>query len=222
MAPRAYDRRHRDAALAAMRERITAAIADLHAEIGPSRTTYAMVARRADVAIPTVYKHFPTPAAMFGACIGHVSARAPALTAEAFGDAMSAGDRLARLVPALFDRHRMFAPWLRWSRHETHLLPDMAVYFTKMRERHLRLVHEALAPDHGPRPPRALVALIEALTCFDAWQTLTARNGLASDEAAAAVADSLMAIAAAHRNRGVGRAAQSRRPPRRKQAGGPA
>jgi AcrR family transcriptional regulator len=220
MAPRAYDRRHRDAAMAAMRERITAAIADLHAEIGPSRTTYALVARRADVAIPTVYKHFPTPAAMFGACIGHVSARTPALTAEVFGDATSAGERLARLVPALFDRHRMFAPWLRWSRHETHLQPDMAVFFAKMRERHLRLIHEALAPDHGPRPPRAPVALIEALTSFDAWQTLTAGNGLSSHEAAAAVSETVMAIAAAHR--GHGRAAQARRPPRRKPAGAPA
>jgi AcrR family transcriptional regulator len=220
MAPRAYNRRHRDAAMAAMRERITAAIADLHAEIGPSRTTYALVARRADVAIPTVYKHFPTPAAMFGACIGHVSARAPALTAEVFGDAARAADRLSRLVSALFDRHRMFAPWLRWSRHETHLLPDMAVFFTKMRDRHVRLVHEALAPDYGPRPPRTLVALIEALTSFDAWQTLTAGNGFSSHEAAAAVSGSVTALAAAHR--GHGRAAQPRRPPRRKQAGAPA
>jgi AcrR family transcriptional regulator len=197
--------------MAAMRERITAAIADLHAEIGPSRTTYAMVAQRADVAIPTVYKHFPTLAAMFGACIGHVSARVPALTADVFGDAASARHRLARLVPALFDRHRMFAPWLRWSRHETHLLPDMAIYFTKMRERHLRLIHEALAPDYGPRPPPALVGIIEALTNFDAWQTLTAGNGLSSDEAAAAVADSMTAIVGNFRSRGTGRVAGSRR-----------
>jgi AcrR family transcriptional regulator len=196
MAPRPYDRRRRDEAMAAMRERITAAIADLHAEIGPSRTTYAVVARRADVAIPTVYKHFPTLAGMFAACIGHVSARAPALTGEVFAGAATAAERLARLVPALFERHRFFAPWLRWSTHEAHLLPDMAIYFTKMRERHLRLVHEALAPDFGPRPPRALVALVEALTAFETWQTMTAPNGLSSGEAASIVVDAITAALA--------------------------
>jgi AcrR family transcriptional regulator len=204
MAPRAYNRRRRDEAMAAMRERITAAIADLHAEIGPSRTTYAMVARRADVAIPTVYKHFPTVAAMFTACIGHVSARTPPLGAERFANAPTAGERLARLVPALFERHLFFAPWLRWSRHELHLLPDMAITFAKMRERHLRLIHEALAPDFGARPPRALVALIETLTQFDAWHTLTAGGGLASDEAAAAVSDTLGALLEQYRPRAGG------------------
>jgi AcrR family transcriptional regulator len=193
MAPRAYNRRRRDEAMAAMRERITAAIADLHAEIGPSRTTYAMVAQRADVAIPTVYKHFPTLAGMFAACIGHVSARAPALTSDVFDGAATAAGRFARLVPALFERHRVFAPWLRWSIHEAHLLPDMAVYFTKMRERHLRLICEALAPDFGPRPPHVLVALIEALTAFETWQTMTAANGLSSGEAASIVADAIAA-----------------------------
>lgn len=197
MAPRAYDRRRRDEAMAAMRERITAAIADLHAEIGPSRTTYAIVARRADVATPTVYKHFPTLAGMFAACIGHVSARAPALTGDVFAGAATAAERLARLVPALFERHRLFAPWLRWSIHEAHLLPDMAVYFTKMRERHLRLLHEALAPDFGPRPPRALSAVIEALTSFETWQTMTTANGLSSNEAANAVANAITATIAA-------------------------
>jgi hypothetical protein len=151
---------------------------------------------------------------MFGACIGHVSARTPALSAEVFGDGANASDRLARLIPALFDRHRMFAPWLRWSRHETHLLPDMAVYFTKMRERHLRLIQDALAPDFGPRPPRALVGLIETLTNFDAWQTLTVGNGLSSDEAAAAVADAAAAVAAAHPGRA--RSSLSRRATRRR------
>ena len=60
MAPRRYDRRRRDEAMAAVRARIVDAVVELHAEIGPSRTTYAMIAQKADVAIPTVYKHFPT------------------------------------------------------------------------------------------------------------------------------------------------------------------
>jgi AcrR family transcriptional regulator len=196
MAPRVYSRRRRDEAMAAMRERITAAIAALHAEIGPSRTSYAMVARRADVAIPTVYKHFPTLGGMFAACIGHVSARIPALTSAVFAGADGAAERFARLVPALFERHRLFAPWLRWSLHEAHLLPDMSVFLARMRERHLRLIHEALAPEFGARPPLAIAALIEALTAFEAWHTMTAANGLSSDEAADAVVGAIAAMIA--------------------------
>jgi len=194
MAPRPYDRRRRDEAMAATRARIVDAIVALHAEVGPSRTSYAMIARRADVAIPTVYKHFPDLAGMFAACIGHASAGVPALGPDLFAKAITAADRLALLIPALFERHRHFAPWLRWSRREAHLLPDMAVYFTRMRERHLQLIRAALEPAHGARPPRPLVAIIEALTAFDAWQTLTTENGLSSDEAADAVVDAVTAI----------------------------
>ena len=196
MAPRIYNRRRRDEAMAAMRERITSAIADLHAEIGPSRTTYAMVARRADVAIPTVYKHFPTLAAMFAACIGHVSARIPPLTSAVFNGAGGTTERLARLIPALFERHRLFAPWLRWSLNEAHLLPDMSVFLTRIRERHLRLIHEALAPEFGARPPLAVVALIEVLTAFEAWHTMITANGLSPDETADAVVDAVAAVVA--------------------------
>ena len=196
MAPRRYDRRRRDEAMAATRARIVAAIVELHAELGPSRTTYALIAKRADVAIPTVYKHFPDLAGMFAACIGHVSAALPPLTIEIFADVPDAPGRAAKLAAALFERHRHFAPWLRWSRREAHLLPELGVYLTKMRERERWLIHEALAPAHGGRPPAVLIALVEALVGFEAWQTLVADNGMATEDAAEIVADALAAILA--------------------------
>jgi hypothetical protein len=156
---------------------------------------------------------------MFAACIGHVSARAPALNSDVFADASNTTERLTRLVPALFERHRLFAPWLRWSLRETHLLPDMAFYFTKMRERHLRLIHEALAPDFGQRAPRWLTAVIEALTAFDAWQTLSEANGLSANEAADAVIAATAAVVAQVRGRPP--ASAPKRPHRRRgRAGG--
>ncbi len=197
MTPRRYDRRRRDEAMAATRARIVDAIVALHAELGPSRTTYALIAKRADVAIPTVYKHFPKLAGMFAACIGHVSAQLPPLTADTFADARDAASRIAKLATALCERHRRFAPWLRWSRHEVHLLPELGVYLTKMRERQRRLIEEALAPAPGARPPRTMVAIVDALTGFDTWHTLTAESGLAPDEATEAIVDALMAIMSA-------------------------
>jgi AcrR family transcriptional regulator len=201
MAPRRYDRRRRDEAMATTRERIVAAIVELHAELGPSRTTYATIAKRADVAIPTVYKHFPAPAGMFAACIGHVSAELPPLTGEIFANLKSAPERIATLATALYARHRHFAPWLRWSRHEAHLLPELGVYLAKMGERQRKLIREALAPAHGAEPPHTLVALIDALVGFGAWQSLTGENGLSHEDAAETAVDALMAILAAPRAR---------------------
>ncbi len=194
MAPRRYDRRRRDEAVAAVRERITQAVAELHSEVGPTRTTYAAIAARADVAIPTVYKHFPTLAGLFTACIGHVSAQVPPLSSAVFKESDDTPARLAALVRGLYDRHRHFAPWLRWSRGEAHLLPDMAVFFAKMRERQLRLIHDALKPAYGSRPPRKIVAIVEAMTSFETWTTLSADNELSAKDAAAAAIDTLIAL----------------------------
>lgn len=199
MAPRRYDRSRRDEAMAAVRARIVDAVVELHAELGPSRTTYAMIARRADVAIPTVYKHFPTLAGLFGACIGHVSARVPALTSDVFAGCDTVAGRLEALTRELFERHRLFAPWLRWSRHEAHLLPDMAVFFTKMRERHVRLIREALQPAFGSRIPDRIMASVEVLTGFDAWRTFTVENRLSSADAANIVSDILGRLMVASR-----------------------
>src|SRR5690606_1335960 len=112
--PRRYDRRNRDAAKARTRERIVAAIVELHAERGARNTSYADIAARADVAIPTVYKHFPSLEVLFNACVGHVSERAPPLGPDLFDGLPGARDRLTALVKAIAARHRYFAPWQRW------------------------------------------------------------------------------------------------------------
>jgi AcrR family transcriptional regulator len=53
------------------RERIVAATAELHEEVGPARTTVAEIARRAGVQRLTVYNHFPAEAQLFAACSAH-------------------------------------------------------------------------------------------------------------------------------------------------------
>ena len=80
-------------------------------------------------------------------------------------------------------------------------MPELGVYLAKMGERQRKLVREALAPMHGADPPHALVAVIDALVGFDAWQSLTAENKLSPDDAAEAAVDALMAILAASRPR---------------------
>lgn len=53
------------------RRRITAAAFDLHATIGPSRTTIRAIAERAGVQRHTVYAHFPEMESLYLACTQH-------------------------------------------------------------------------------------------------------------------------------------------------------
>ena len=142
MAPRAYDRSRRDEAMAETRQRIVDATIALHAEQGSRRTTYAMIAERANVAIPTVYNYFPTLTDLFGACITDTTSRAPVVGPKTLAGASDPEHRLAALIPALFARYRFLTPWLRWSQHEAHLIPELGAF-------HARLVGDLKAVTGG-------------------------------------------------------------------------
>jgi AcrR family transcriptional regulator len=62
--------RRRDA-VEETRRRLVAAAFELHAEIGPSRTTIRAIAERAGVQRHTVYAHFPDLDALYQACTAH-------------------------------------------------------------------------------------------------------------------------------------------------------
>src|SRR6266511_294052 len=113
--------------------------------------TYAMIAERADVAIPTVYNYFATLTDLFGACIADTTSRAPAVGPKTLAGTSDPGHRLAALVPALFARYRFLSPWLRCSQHEAHLIPELGAFHARFREQHLQLIHDAIAPRGGGR-----------------------------------------------------------------------
>jgi AcrR family transcriptional regulator len=184
--PRRYDRSGRDAAMARTRARIVDAIVALHAERGAGDTSYADIAARADVAIPTVYKHFPSLETMFAACVGHVSERAPPLAPELFAGLTGAADRLAALARALAARHRYFQPWLRWRAHAP---AQLAVHHRRMDEALRMAVRQAVAPAFTGEPPPALIGLLATLLDFRAWQMLAVDHGLSDSAAAEAIAN---------------------------------
>ena len=102
MCPRRYRSDRRKAAAQETRRRIVRATVDLHAENGVTATTYAMIARRADVAVPTVYNHFPALGDLLGACTGDVAAGAPTLGSRIYDGAPVVEARLQALVRAQF------------------------------------------------------------------------------------------------------------------------
>jgi AcrR family transcriptional regulator len=68
---RAYRMGRRQTAVEQTRERIVAAAFDLHATIGPSRTTIRAIAERAGLQRHTVYAHFPELESLYEACTIH-------------------------------------------------------------------------------------------------------------------------------------------------------
>ncbi len=63
--------RGRQDAIERTRERIVAATFELHATVGPSRTSISAIAEEARVQRHTVYAHFPDLEALYAACTAH-------------------------------------------------------------------------------------------------------------------------------------------------------
>ncbi|MCC7049766.1 MAG: TetR/AcrR family transcriptional regulator [Alphaproteobacteria bacterium] len=194
MAPRRYTSQRRDQAMADTRRRIVEAVVALHGEQGVQRTSYAQIAQRADVAVPTVYKHFPDLVELLGACIGHTTASAPTLTPELYAGLGDTPARIDALVARIFARHQALSPWLHWAQHEAALVPELGQHTRHRHEQDLRFIREALAPRFGTALSKALVALVDILTRYSAWETLTQERGLSQDDAIAATRAALAAL----------------------------
>src|SRR4029453_15319412 len=74
---RTYRRKRRAEQQNKTRQRIVEAAVALHTTLGPSRSSIVAIAERAGVERPTVYRHFPTPEALFTACSSHYRTQNP-------------------------------------------------------------------------------------------------------------------------------------------------
>lgn len=200
MSPRSYDNTTRLAAAAETRRRIVRAAAELHAERGALATTHEMIARRAGVSVPTVYKYFPTRNDVIPDCTGLVLGEAPvALDETVFADeATDVPARLRALARRVFDLHEYAAPWLRWSARDAVELPALRALLDEAARGRAALLRAAVAPAHRGAPPRRFVALAGVLLDFPSWQALTA-EGFTSRGAASVVGDALVSLHATFR-----------------------
>jgi AcrR family transcriptional regulator len=189
--------------MAETRDRIVGAVVALHAERGVRDTSYALIAERADVAIPTVYKHFPSLTEMLGACVGHVGERAPPLGPGIFTEASDAAGRLQALARALVVRHHYFAPWLRWTVHEAPLIPELGVHHQRIAQALRALIAQAVAPAFSGDPPPALLGLLEAIFEYRTWQTLTKTQGLSDAAAADAIGSAACSLLSIYSRKGI-------------------
>lgn len=198
MGPRKYDGRSRLAAAEETKRRIVRATVELHAEHGGLGTTHEMIAARAGVSLPTVYKYFPTRNDLIPHCTGLVMSEAPVqLGPEVLDGHPDVVSRLRALARVQFASHAHAEPWLRWAARDAAELPALRAVLDRAAQERTALVRAALKPGFPGAPPRRLVAVATTLLDFPAFQAITA-FGFSSAGAAALVGDALATLAGSY------------------------
>ena len=188
MAPRAYRMTRRAAASAETRRRIVDAAIALHAEKGVLGATWPDIAKRADVALGTVYRHFPGLDQLVPACTSEnaVRMRPPGVTV--LEGLTRPEERIGRFVQELFAFYERSAPWTPRAGVDRHELPILDTILSRREAGLKALVEETLGPLRRRR--HALHAAL-ALTDFGVWRSLT-RSGLSTEAAARLVTEVLV------------------------------
>ena len=173
MAPRAYRSTKRAEAVEETRRRITEAVVQLHREKGVIATTYEDIARRADVAPATVYRHFPSADDLLPACGARILEITLPPGPGIFDGKRTQFLRLQALVQELFGFWQRVEPWLSVGRCEAPNVPALAAGIRAWDEDIRTLIGFAL----GEGADENVVRLVQAMTDFYVWRAF-ARQGL--------------------------------------------
>ena len=166
----------RKAAVEATRQRILEATLALHSEKGILGTSWQDIARRADVSVGTVYKHFPSLDELVPACgeLMYAITRPPSLedAPEIFAGADSLEERIERLVSELFGFYERGAPYIE-SDFQERQLPIVQEWEAHMRAAIAGLAREALLP---VGPDEETVQVLSALVDFSTFKSFMDRD----------------------------------------------
>src|SRR5438477_5477014 len=188
MAPRAYRMTRRAAANAETRRRIVDAAIALHAQKGVLGTSWPDIAKRADVALGTVYRHFPSLDQLVPACTSENALRTKPPGPSILIGLTRPQERIGQFVQELFAFYGRTAPWTPRAGIDRHEIPVLDSILSRREAALKALVEETLGPLRRRR--HALEAAL-ALTDFGAWRSLT-RSGLSTDAAARLITEMLM------------------------------
>ena len=181
---RRYELKERARRQEETRQRIVDATVGLHRDVGPAKTTVTEIARRAGVSRLTVYKHFPSDAALFGACSAQFIAGSPPPDP---GGWAAIADPDVRLRTALAEQYAWFRAnesMLANVTRDAALLPDLAeVLGSEQEAQYEQALRTALLAGRrlrGARRRRVAAAIGLALA-FTTWQHLVRLEGLDDD-----------------------------------------
>jgi AcrR family transcriptional regulator len=178
----------RAAASAETRRRILDAAIGLHAEKGILGTSWPDIAKRADVALGTVYRHFPSLDQLVPACTSENALRTRPPGPSILVGLTRPQERIGQFVQELFAFYGRTAPWTPRAGIDRHDLPVLDTILSRREVALKALVEETLGPLRRRR--HALEAAV-ALTDFGVWRSLT-HSGLSTEAAARLVTEVLV------------------------------
>jgi AcrR family transcriptional regulator len=170
---RSYRMKDRAKAQAETRERIIGATMQLHDEKGVAATSFLDVARRADLGVATVYRHFPTVGSLIAACGAHIwkemDPPVPERAPDVFRGIARREDRLERLVDEVDRFYQRGALRLTAAQADRHVIPELDGFMRAVEAGVAALVCEAVKDD---AMSRTQLQLLLALTTFPVWTSL--------------------------------------------------
>jgi AcrR family transcriptional regulator len=166
------------------RRRIVEAAVELHSTIGPSRTSFSAVARRAGVTRPTLYAHFPDERSLFAACSGHAMAVDPPPNPDSWAEVADPWEGLSLALTEMYAYYRRNAGRIANIERDAPFMkmPDMGGRTIQDERRMLaeQLSSRFSVSGHARRLVQAAVR--HALE-FGTWRTLTEPHDLADTDA---------------------------------------
>lgn len=199
MSPRTYDMSKRQHARAETRRRIVEATLELHTEHGILGTSWRDIAERADVAVATVYNHFPSLDELVPACGDLLMERfappGPGDAAAVVGHGGSTEQRIERIVRELFSFYERAGAHIQVFPGERQL-PAMREWESYQRSTVESFVREAL---RGTRPSAHTVRLLCALFDLGTFTALRQRGLTLDDTVTEMVAAAICSLQRAKR-----------------------
>jgi len=183
--PRKYTQTLRAEQQCETRQRIVEAVAALHGEIGPARTTIKAIAERAGVERLTVYRHFADEGEIFAACNAHFREETPLPDPAAWAGVTDPEARLRAALLAFYDYYRRAGSMLANAQRDARELPALAAVLAPF-DGFVEATREELQKAWQPRGRRGarLGAAIGHALRSDTWRSLAHVEGLDDAEAA--------------------------------------
>lgn len=204
MAPRKYRMDKRRQAVEDTRQRITDATVILHGKQGILATSWEDIAKKADVALATVYRHFPSLDELVGACGQEVAKMIKPPTPESIGTnikgSSSTADRATHLVRELLDFYDRGRTFLDIAYQESRQVTVLEEWLNGWESNRKAIVAEVFQLENADD---LTTRMIMALTEFRVWQSL-ADQGISKDDAVERLAGLLVHLLAARHDSTLG------------------
>ena len=179
MKTRQYRQQRRKESAEQTHRRIVDAAVELHASVGPAKTSIQAIAKLAGVQRLTVYRHLPDEPALYRACSGRYLELNPPPDAAGWQHLQEPGDRTRTALTALYGFYRRTQGVWRNSYRDVDDIPALQTvmegvqqYLDSIRNDLLK----AWRPARGTRA--ALHAVLGHALHFPTWDSLQ-RQGLA-------------------------------------------